>query len=134
MTDKNTAFRPLGVSGLTHWGRRISEEYLTELRGDRWHRVIREMTTNDPMIGGILFAIEMLMRQVGWAVAPFSIDDADIERASFVNMLSARYAGGGSPTLAEMPRSCRGAGRPLEITYKLPGRRKTDAPLQQSLR
>ena len=72
------------MTGLTRLGGRISEEYRPSCGGDRWHRVIREMTTNDPMIGGILFAIEMLMRQVDWAVAPFSIDDADIERASFV--------------------------------------------------
>lgn len=132
MTDKQTAFRPLGVSGLTHWGGRISEEYLTELQGDRWHRVIREMTTNDPMIGGILFAIEMLMRQVDWTVAPFSTDDADIELASFVNACLHDMREAWSLSLAEMLSLLPWGWASLEITYKLRGGEKADDPLHSS--
>ena len=101
MTNNNTAFRPIGVTGLTHWGGRISEEYLTELQGDRWRRVMREMLS-DPMIGGILFAIEMLIRQVDWQITAFSTDATDTDAAAFVESCLHDMREPWSLTLAEM--------------------------------
>jgi hypothetical protein len=66
----------VGVSGLNTWGGRVYEEYLNELSGDRWHVVLRKMQT-DPIIDGVLLAIEMLIRQVAWTVAPGEGDDVD---------------------------------------------------------
>lgn len=132
MTDKNTAFRPIGVSGLSHWGGRINEEYLTELQGDRWRRVVREMITNDPMIGGILFAIEMLIRQVDWSVAPASTDDADGEVARFVDGCLHDMREAWSLTLAEMLSLLPWGWAPMELTYKLRSGEKAADPLRSS--
>jgi hypothetical protein len=58
----------IGVTGLTQYSGRIYEEYLRELQGPRWHRVLRRMVDSDPIIGAALFAIEMLLRQVTWDI------------------------------------------------------------------
>lgn len=62
--------REIGSTGLNLYGGWIYEEYLPELSGERGRRVFREMAEQDPVVGGILFAIEMLMRQVEWQVVP----------------------------------------------------------------
>lgn len=64
------ALDELGVTGLQRMGRRstISEEFLPQLSGERARKVYREMRDNDPVIGAMFFAIEMLVRQVEWRV------------------------------------------------------------------
>ena len=86
MTDapRKPAFSIVGATGLKQQGGYIREEFLTELSGTRWLQVVQEMSTQDPTISGILFAISMLMRQVPWSVQPFAEDDADKELAAFV--------------------------------------------------
>ena len=46
------------------------EEFLTELQGQKGIEVYKEMSENDDIIGAMLFAIEMLMRQVTWDIEP----------------------------------------------------------------
>lgn len=63
-----SGFSELGRTGLNTWGGTINEEFLRELQGKRGIKVYREMTDNDPIVGAILFAIEMLFRQATWRV------------------------------------------------------------------
>lgn len=60
----------LGVSGLRRTGKRglVIEEFLGELSGERGRRMYREMRDNDPVVGAMMFAIEMLARNVDWRV------------------------------------------------------------------
>lgn len=60
----------IGATGLQASGGRVQDEFHRNLRGDRARRVYREMSDNDPVIGGILFAIEMLCREVEWRAEP----------------------------------------------------------------
>src|SRR3990167_4308266 len=67
-----------------------AEEFLPQLRGRRQSELYREMAENDALVGAILFAIEMVLRQVGWEVEPARSRDGvatpdDIERADFLN-------------------------------------------------
>jgi hypothetical protein len=39
----------IGSTGLNRAGGRVYEEYLRELAGDRWRRVLREMMDQDPV-------------------------------------------------------------------------------------
>ncbi|CDH46956.1 phage portal protein family protein [Candidatus Contendibacter odensensis] len=64
----------VGDSGLRRSGGYISEEFLPELRGSLAVRQYRQMADNDATIGAILFAIEMLCRQVTWDMQP--VDDS----------------------------------------------------------
>lgn len=74
----------IGSSGLRHSGGVLTEEWIPHLQGERGIRTYREMSESDPTIGAILFAIEMLIRQVNWATEPASSDPADVEKAAFL--------------------------------------------------
>lgn len=58
----------------------VFEEILPELRGYRGIQVYRQMADNDPVIGAILFAIEMLIRQIPWTVQAAD-NSAEAEKA-----------------------------------------------------
>lgn len=75
----------LGTTGLKQYGGYIEEEWLRELKGLNRSKVINEMTTNDPIIGSMLFAIEMLIRQVKWRVQAASSTPAAKTAADFLD-------------------------------------------------
>jgi hypothetical protein len=72
----------LGSTGLTQYNGRIQEEYLRELQGSRWFRVVRQMQ-DDATIGAGLLAIELLLRQVTWDIVPASEDAPAVDAADF---------------------------------------------------
>lgn len=78
-------FREYGKTGLfrfnTGW---IYEEFLRELQGRKGIEVYKEMSENDDVIGAILFATEMLMRQVKWSVQEGGRSGPDLDAAEFV--------------------------------------------------
>ncbi len=63
-------YTEIGSTGLQQFGGHIHEEFLRALQGDRGIKTLREMSDNDPVIGGMLFAIDMLVRQVDWHLEP----------------------------------------------------------------
>jgi hypothetical protein len=60
----------LGVTGVKRVAGYIDEEFLPALRGRKAVKVYREMSTNDSMVGSLLFAIDKLIREVEWNVLP----------------------------------------------------------------
>lgn len=76
----------LGQTGLIRFSGHVNEEFLTRLRDSRGRQIYTEMGSNDPIIGSMLYAIEMLLRQVPWTIKPFddSDDPSDIGNAAFV--------------------------------------------------
>lgn len=74
----------LGSTGLKQMGGVVIEEWLPQLQGERGIKVWREMSENDPTVGAVLFAIEMLIRQVDWSVEPASEDPQDVANAEFL--------------------------------------------------
>ena len=56
----------LGDTGLRQYGGYIAEEFLKELRGLNGAKTYREMQDNDPIVGAVLYAITMLIRQCKW--------------------------------------------------------------------
>lgn len=73
-----------GSTGLSQFSGFIYEEWLPELSGTRKFKVYREMRDNDPVIGAILFAVSMLIRQVEWRVEPASGDRRGEEARDFI--------------------------------------------------
>ena len=63
-------YSELGTTGLRESGGFIHDETLPALAPGKKNRVWREMDDNDPVIGSLMFAIEMLVRQVEWRVDP----------------------------------------------------------------
>lgn len=78
----------LGETGLRRTSRvgigKVIEEFILDLKHEKAKKTYREMADNDPVIGGFLFAIDMLIRNVEWSVQPKSEEPADIEAAEFV--------------------------------------------------
>jgi hypothetical protein len=78
-------FSEIGETGLNEMSGTLREEFLTELRGKNGVRVYKEMRDNDPIVGSILFAVGMLIRQAAWRLTPASEDAGAKEVAEFVD-------------------------------------------------
>lgn len=76
--------KEIGRIGQRRYGGNIYEEFLHELRGKRGIEVYKEMSENDDVVGAILFAIEMLVRQANWNIQPGGSTAKDREAAAFV--------------------------------------------------
>jgi hypothetical protein len=84
-----SAFNEYGRLGQYRFGSGMGsgifyEEFLRELHGRKGIEVFKEMSENDDIIGAVLFAIEMLMRQVEWNVKEAGNSEADTRAAEFV--------------------------------------------------
>ncbi len=77
-------FDEVGRIGQKRNGGLFYEEFLHELRGKKGIETYREMSENDDVIGAILYAIEMLIRQASWTVSPGGDSQKDREAAEFV--------------------------------------------------
>lgn len=77
-------FQEQGVIGQNKYAGVFSEEFLPDLQGRKGIEVYKEMSDNDDMIGSILFAVEMLIRQVEWHCVPGGEATVDQEAARFV--------------------------------------------------
>ncbi len=73
-----------GRIGQRRYGGTVYEEFLPELRGKRGIAVYDEMSANDDVVGAVLFAIEMLVRQAPWNIEPGGGTAKDKEAAVFV--------------------------------------------------
>ena len=78
------SIREIGRIGQRRYGGTFYEEFLPELRGKRGIGVYHEMAENDDIVGAILYAIEMLVRQCKWGVEPGGMTAKDREAAGFV--------------------------------------------------
>jgi hypothetical protein len=80
----STEFLEIGSSGLAQSNGFVEEEFLRNLQGRKGIAVYREMRDNDPVIGAILHAIEMMMRGSSWAVEPADDSEQAADIAEFV--------------------------------------------------
>ncbi len=76
----------LGVTGLKRFAGYVDEEFLPQLKGMRAIKVFREMSDNDPIVGSLIFVVDMLMRRLTWRVeAETETETEDAAAAEFVN-------------------------------------------------
>jgi hypothetical protein len=68
LVEKQTDFSELGATGLRRSGGYILEEFLPQLQGWKARMVYREMSDNDPIIGGILLAFNEVMGRLDWHI------------------------------------------------------------------
>lgn len=108
----------LGYTGLKQFGGWISEEFLRKLEGPRAAKIYREMSDNDSTIGAILFAVEMLLRNVKWTVEPFSDDLNHVEQAEFVESNLYDMSNSWENTIAEIVSFLAYGWSSTEICYK----------------
>lgn len=65
-----------GESGLKVQNGLIKEEFLKQLQFPKSAAVYEEMSKNDPIVFGMLFAIEMIIRKVEWKAVPAGGNEA----------------------------------------------------------
>lgn len=81
---ENGYLKEIGRTGAKRYGGFFQEEFLRELQGRRGVEVYKEMSENSDVIGAILYAIEMLIRQASWTVQPGGPTAKDQEAADFI--------------------------------------------------
>ena len=80
--------REIGTTGLHEFDGVLHEEILRALQWPNGMKVYREMSDNDPIVGAMLFAVEMLIRGVKWDFTPNeSGGQASEEGAEFARSL-----------------------------------------------
>lgn len=84
MLRKQVQTSELGMSGIRQSGGYIDQEFLKALRGRKGIQHYIEMKDNDPVIGAILFAITMLIRNASWSVVPAGDSPEDLGDAEFI--------------------------------------------------
>ena len=84
LAERISPFVELGVAGYKVFGGQISHEFLLELQGVRGRRTYHEMASNDPVLAGVLFAIESAFRDRDPIVIPGGTTTADKEAATFL--------------------------------------------------
>lgn len=89
MADETTKgrvdnFSEIGSTGLRQYSGYIFEDFVKKLQGRKGGETYQEMSDNDNTIGGMLFAIENLIRGVKWNITPGGETPKDKEIAEFV--------------------------------------------------
>jgi len=89
---KNRAYKKgiytteIGRSGLQHNAGYPSEEFLSILNGPTGIKTYREMSDNDPIVGGMLFAIKQILRELRWSAKGGSEEDREFLERNMASM------------------------------------------------
>lgn len=85
MAEENVKqYYELGETGLSHSAGYVQEEFLPNLRWPWAGDVYKEMSSNDAVVGAILYLAEMLVRKVEWTTVPKTDSAEDVEAAQFI--------------------------------------------------
>jgi hypothetical protein len=98
-------FKPtdeIGATGLVQFGGRVQEEFLKDLQDVKGRRIYRQMADNDPVVGAILFTVDMLMRQVEWRLDPVDESVEAYEVAEFVESCLSDMSSSWAETLSSV--------------------------------
>lgn len=125
----NNNFREIGRLGQKRYGGFFYEEFLKDLQGRKGIEVYREMSENDDVIGAILFAIEMLIRQASWSVQPGGNSTKDQEAADFIESCMNDMSDTWTDTISEILSFLIFGWSAHEIVYKRRAGKNNDPKL-----
>ena len=111
----------VGRVGLKRYSGYVYDEFLVELQGRRGIETFKEMSGNDAVVGAVLFAIQMLIRQVDWHAEAYSSDPADIAAAEFLDSCFNDMSQSWADTLIEILSMLPYGWSYHEIVYKVRG-------------
>lgn len=130
---KATAVRELGASGSYGMNDQLRpDEFLPKLRGLNATRTFREMKDNDPVIGAILMAFEMLLRAAEFRVEAADDSPEAKEAQIFVEQCFSDMNGTVDDFLAEVLTFLPFGFSVFEVVYKVRGGRNTSDPTRYS--
>ncbi|CAB4179998.1 hypothetical protein UFOVP1040_21 [uncultured Caudovirales phage] len=108
----------IGDTGLKQYGGVVVEEFLKELLGQKGARVYREMADNDPIVGAVLFAVTMLIRQCKFTIQAKD-DSTEAEDAkTFVEEVLTDMSQPFESVIAEICSMFTYGYAPMEIVWK----------------
>jgi hypothetical protein len=116
----------IGQTGLRQTSGFLYEEPLRVLRGQNGARTFREMADNDPTVGAILFAVQMLIRQVEWRVQATDESDKATRAQTFVEEVIRDISTPWSSIMSEVASMFVYGFAPLEIVWKRRGGASAD--------
>lgn len=123
----------IGTTGLVRYSGLVSEEFLTELKGQRGVMVFKEMRDNDAAVGAIIFAIEMIIRQLEWVVKPSDPNNPDdIDFAKFVDECIDDLDDTWPELMVEILSMLVFGWSYFEVVYKMREGEETDDPTRRS--
>ena len=118
MADKVDIYKAVGTSGLNRQGGKVEEEYERALMGSNRHKVLAEMQ-NDAVISAVLYAMEMLIRQVPWNTIPANDSATAVAAADFLRECLGDMSTGWMDTLSEILTFLPWGWAYMEVTYKM---------------
>lgn len=122
----------VGTTGVVRFGGRIDDEQLSDLRGPRRVKTIRQMTMNDATIGAGIFAIKMMIRQVDWSVPPTSPATHDVEAADLIDSALNDMSSSWKSTVSDIVSFLPWGYSWHELVYKHRDGPDTDDPTRKS--
>ena len=122
----------IGATGLDVSGGRVHEEFLQQLTGERALKTYREMSENDPVVGAMLYALEVLMGGVPMEVEPYGDEPGDKDSAEFVETLFEDMSQSRSQWFSEWMATPVYGYCPFEIVWKLRQGAKPGSPGESS--
>ena len=109
----------LGVTGLHMSGGQVVDTKLKQLRGHRRALAIfAEMARYDDVVGGMLYAVEMIIRQLPWRTDPGGDTPQDREAADFIESLRLDMSSSWEDSIAEILSMIWAGFSYHEIVYK----------------
>jgi len=111
----------IGVSGLSRFGGYVYEEFLPILRWPQAAKIYKEMSSNDPTIGGVLFAVEQLIRKTSWRVEAKGSSSVDLKAKDFLESCLEDMSTTWTDTITEVLTMIPFGHAWHEIVYKIRG-------------
>lgn len=108
----------VGRPGLKQFSGFIFEEWLKDLQGSKAIKVYKEMRDNDPVVGAVLYALKMLIRQASWRVEKAGDTRQDEEAAQFLESCLDDMSMSWQDVLGEILTMLEFGWSYLEIVYK----------------
>lgn len=125
--DQNySSFVELGATGLREFGGYVREEWVRELQGRVGVRMFKEMRDNDPVIGAMFFAIEMLLRSVRFSFEPETEAPEDVEAGEFLEECLSDMEQSWPELMSQFLTFLTYGWQVSEIVYKIRGGKSSD--------
>lgn len=106
------------VSGLGRSSGTVREGVDPLLTGKVWRDTLRRMWDTDPIVGAVITAIKLMVRQVAWEVTPAGPKRADLQQAEFLESCLADMSTTWPDTVDEILSMLVFGWAYLEIVYK----------------
>jgi phage gp29-like protein len=133
MTNDKIKFQELGATGLRRSGGFVLEEFLNQLQGTRARQVYREMSDNDPVIGGILLAFNEVMGRLDWHIEkPEEATPEELIAYDFICSAFEDTEDSWDVTLSEIMSMLVYGWSWMEVVYKIRGGQSNPSKMYQS--